>query len=203
MLLQAVTVLSLQKCQFCRKYRSKAHMSRHIKVSKGATQIMRIFSLGPRRCTQIDFPVVKQTRSRKRVSWWLPSRSTNVTVLAAKPFPGKNTWMIIENLRTANSIKSSQFCEKPFVEESSYVNHIVYCRCPKQFNCNMCKTYFSKQKELIIHTCLMEIEWILYFIYWTNKYYVCSNLNQLLVNCIAQSSLENPSKNMLHYRVSE
>ena len=50
------------------------------------------------------------------------------------------------------------FCGKPFVEESSYVNHIVYCRCPKQFNCNMCKTYFSKQKELIIHTCLMEIE---------------------------------------------
>ena len=51
-----------------------------------------------------------------------------------------------------NKVHVCVFCEKSFQKRESYWNHLDNRKCPNQFQCQHCKSFFKTLSEINIHS---------------------------------------------------
>ena len=133
-----VNPLTLKKCPYCRHFITETHLGRHIK------------SLHSNR-------IVKNSHHKGKYK--KKSDFKKQQKLFACPEPCGHTFDRKENLirhkkrKTCvfNQTDECPFCKRCFMGQLPLWNHLNKRRCPKQFKCQICLSYFYIETKLSYH----------------------------------------------------
>ena len=129
--------LRLKKCVYCGQYRSVKNMCRHI-----------------RECHPNYLPQNEKDKSKTKSQIKDKIKQFVCSQGCGAHFTRKYHLDRHEKSKNCfyNKVHVCVFCEKSFQKRESYWNHLNNRNCPKQFQCQLCKSFFKTLSEIDIHS---------------------------------------------------